>query len=166
MQLDVNDMLATLNQYRVDYLVVGGIHFLFRHEPILTYDLDVWIDDTPENRTRCMSALVALQASWGETEEQWRSVESLTGDWLLRQSVFSLLTRSGALDVFRTMVGLSSWQRSNLRAIPVTTSEGISYRGLSDEDMLACQEALDENHRKLDRIRILKHALHRANHES
>jgi len=165
MQLDVKGMLDVLNRNQVEYLVVGGMNFLFRHEPILTYDLDVWIRDTPDNRGRCVTALIALGASWGESESSWRSVETMEGDWLLRQSVFSLLTRHGALDVFRSIAGLDSWDDSFRQAVLVQTSGGISFRGLSDENMLACQEALQESERKLDRIRILREAINRGKHE-
>lgn len=162
MQLDVSEMLQVLNHNHVDYLVVGGMNFLFRHEPILTYDLDIWIRDTPDNRARCIIALNEMGASWGESEASWQSVGAMTGDWLLHQSVFSLLTRYGALDVFRSMAGLVSWEESSRHAEVVQTANGVSFRGLSDEDMLACQEALEEGERKLDRIRILRRAILRG----
>ena len=165
MQLNVDGMLDVLNHNRVEYLVVGGMNFLIRHEPILTYDLDVWIHDTTDNRARCITALHELGASWGESESLWQQVGLMKGDWLLRQSVFSLLTRHGALDVFRSMAGLISWEESVRQAVVAQTSGGITFRGLSDADMLACQEALDESERKLDRIRILRRAIERGKHE-
>jgi hypothetical protein len=159
MHIDVPAIINALNGTDVNYLVIGGMHFLFRHEPVLTYDLDVWIEDTPENRARCVAALIDLDASWGETDTTWGPVTSFTGDWLARQGVFSLLTRCGPLDLFRSVAGLPSWPESRRHSVEVRLSENVSYHGLSDNDMLACQEALDEPEQKLDRIRVLRRAI-------
>ncbi len=152
-------MIRALNERAVSYLVLGGMHFLFRHEPVLTYDLDVWIEDTPENRARCVTALEDIDATWGESDSSWGPVTSLSGDWLTRQLVFSFLTKSGPLDIFRRVAGLTSWQDSRRDAVEVHLSECVSYYGLSDRDMLACQEALDDRDQKVDRMRVLRRAI-------
>ncbi len=108
MQIDVIQILRALQAQDVEFMVIGGMHFLFRHEPILTYDLDIWIRDTAENRSRCHAALVELDASWGETEASWRPIAERSDDWLARQSVFSVLTEYGPLDIFRSVAGLGS----------------------------------------------------------
>jgi hypothetical protein len=46
-------------------------NFLLRHEPVLTYDVDLWIDDTAENGRRCEMALAALGAEWARTDTHW-----------------------------------------------------------------------------------------------
>ena len=152
-------MIRALNERSVSYLVLGGMHFLFRHEPVLTYDLDVWIEDTSENRARCVTALEDIDATWGESDSTWGPVTSLSGDWLARQPVFSLLTKCGPLDIFRSVAGLTSWPDSRRVAVEVHLSEGVSYYGLSDRDMLACQEALSDRDQKLDRMRVLRRAI-------
>ena len=47
--MDVHLILQTFNAHRVDYLLIGGMNFLLFHEPVLTFDVDLWIDDVPEN---------------------------------------------------------------------------------------------------------------------
>lgn len=71
--------------------------------------MDVWIEDTPQNRARCVTALEDIDATWGESDSSWGPVTSLSGDWLTRQLVFSFLTKSGPLDIFRSVAGLTSW---------------------------------------------------------
>jgi hypothetical protein len=159
--MDVEAMLDALNRRGTDYLLIGGMNFLFRHEPVATFDVDVWIEDTPDNRARCRAALVDLEATWGETEAQWAPVAARAGDWLTARPLFCLLTRYGPLDVFRHVTGLRSWPDCAARAVASRTGGGVPYRGLADEDMLACQLALDEPQRNLDRIQVLRRALNR-----
>ncbi len=161
--MNVDALLDTLNRHEVDYLLIGGMNFLLRHQPVLTFDVDVWIEDTPSNRSRCQRALLELKASWGATEETWGPVDRVPGDWLAQRGVYCLITEAGPLDVFRTVTGLPGWSECANRAVASHTPAGISYRGLSDQDMLSCQLALAEPARKLDRIRALQDSI-RAGH--
>lgn len=152
-------ILETFNRHEVEYLLIGGVNFLLRHEPVLTFDVDVWIRDEPTNRQRCEQALVDLDAAWGRDDADWRPTRDRESGWLELQAVFSLTTAAGALDVFRAVRGLSSWETCRARADRRTTPGGTPYWSLSDRDMLACQLALDETQRKQDRIRALRLAL-------
>jgi hypothetical protein len=77
--------------------------------------------------------------------------------WLRRQSVFCLTSPHGAIDIFREVAGLEGqWDACRARCSELRTATGISYAGLSDRDMLACQMALPESERRLDRIRYLQ----------
>ncbi len=157
----IDEVLNVLNNQGVDYILIGGINFLLHHEPIATFDIDFWIEDSDENRARCHAALVLLGASWGPDDEQWREVKDLPTSWLTRQGVFCLTSRHGWIDLFRAVKGLGSWSDSRQRARTGVTAKGTAYVGLSDEDMLQCQLALPEEERKLDRVRVLKSALQR-----
>lgn len=162
--MNVDTILDTLNRNGVDYLLIGGMNFLLRHQPVLTFDVDVWLEDTAANRARCQQALVELNASWGPTEESWSPVARIPGDWLERRGVYCLITNAGPLDVFRAVTGLPDWALCAARAIPGQTPAGVAYRGLCDADMLACQLALEEPARKLDRIRTLQDSMKRRDH--
>ena len=102
---------------------------------------------------------MALQASWGPTEENWGPVARFPGDWLAQRGVYCLITAAGPLDVFRSVTGLPAWARCAARALSGQTPTGVAYRGLCDADMLACQFALEESARKLDRIRTLQDSM-------
>lgn len=157
--MNVDQILETMNAHGVAYLLIGGMNFLLRHEPVLTYDVDLWIQDTADNRRRCSHALAALEGAWGPTEAEWKPVAQLPDGWLERQSMFALTTAHGALDVFRSLPGLDDWTAAFQAAYVGRTAGGAAFHGLSDADMLRCQEALDESDRKPERIRSLRRAL-------
>jgi hypothetical protein len=153
--MNVDGILNEFNQADVEYLLIGGMNFLLRHQPVLTYDIDLWILDTPGNLVRCDAALRALGAEWGPTEDAWKKVADQPG-WLTRQSVYCLTSASGAIDVFRAVTGLPSWEQAAARSYGGRTAGGVAYRGLCDEDMIACQMALPEGQRRHDRVATLR----------
>ena len=59
---DFRDLFAALNDAGARYLVVGGHALAFHAVPRFTKDLDVWVEPTPDNAGRVMSALVAFGA--------------------------------------------------------------------------------------------------------
>ena len=157
--MDIDLVLKTMNQFQVDYLLLGGMNFMLRHKPMLTYDIDLWIEDSSENRHRCELALVDLNAEWGETTETWGPVSQLPSGWLERQAVFCLTSPHAAVDIMRFVEGMSDWQLSRMNCSPEKTRLGTPYFGLSDNDMLQCQLALIENQRNAERVRYLQNIL-------
>jgi len=117
--MDVDQILETFNRRRVDYLLIGGVNFLLRHAPVLTFDVDLWIEDSAENRRRCETALGQLRAEWGAAENDWGPVAEKTPGWLDRQGVFCLTSPHGAIDVFRAVKGLGTWAASRAEAVEV-----------------------------------------------
>jgi hypothetical protein len=157
--MNVDKILQTMNQFGVAYLLIGGMNFMLRHEPILTFDVDLWIEDSDANHTRCEQALAALDAEWGESDATWELVAKKPAGWLTRQAVFSLHSPAGAIDIFRHVHGLGDWQSSSQRAVAESTASGTTYRGLSDSDMLQCQLSLDASLQKTSRIQKLQSRL-------
>lgn len=157
--MDIDQIFDALNRHQVAYLLIGGMNFFLRHSPVVTMDIDLWIDGTAENRGRCEQALAELDAEWGPTETDWLPVARLTPDWLSRQALFCLTSPHGSIDIFRSVRGLGDWTQSAARAEKRATSAGVPYLALCDADMLQCQLALPEDSQKLDRIRTLKKSL-------
>jgi hypothetical protein len=135
------------------------MNFLLRHKPVLTFDVDIWIEDGDDNVRRCEEALAEADAAWGARDDDWGPVREKPVGWLRSQRVFCLTSPYGAIDVFRAVRGLDSWQRSCAESVQGVTAARVRFRGLSDADMLKCQLALDEADRKLDRILELKGAI-------
>jgi hypothetical protein len=100
-----------------------------------------------------------LQAEWGKTEEDWGIVAEKKPGWLGAQAVYCLTSPRGAIDIFLHLKGLEDWGLCDARALQEETASGVPYRGLSDHDMLKCQQAIDESARKPDRIRVLEEAI-------
>ena len=157
--MNTDHILSTLNRHEVAYMLIGGMNFLLRHAPVLTHDVDVWIDDEPANREHCEKALCELQAEWGQSDADWGPVAARKPGWLAVQGLHCLLSPHGAIDVFRSVKGLESWTTCRDAAQPERTPAGTAYLGLSDADMLRCQMVLDQGLQKLDRIRALRKAL-------
>ncbi len=154
--MNVDAILETIERHRVDAILIGGMNFLLRHQPVLTYDVDFWVRDTEENLSRLVSGLRELEAEWGRDEASWAPIPETT-QWLKSQAVFCLTTKYGAVDIFRELRGLEGqYEVCFNRAQLAVTTNGIAYRSLSDRDMLACQLALPEAERRLDRVTYLK----------
>jgi hypothetical protein len=157
--MNADEILATFARQEVDAILIGGMNFLLRHQPVLTFDIDFWVRDTDENLVKANRALHDLEAEWGRSEATWGPVP-VDPTWLRNQSVFCVTTKYGAVDIFRDVRGLDgSYEACRARAILAQTVSGISYLSLSDQDMLACQMALPENERRLDRVNFLQNYL-------
>ena len=157
--MNVDQILRTLSGEHVDYLLIGGMNFLLRHLPELTFDVDIWVRDDAENLEQVNRALGILGAAWGETESDWRPVPN-DWRWLYRQGCYCLTTTHGALDVFRDVRGLEGrYDDCKATAILSKTSSGVPYCALSDEHMLACQEALPLAQQKQRRMEVLRMAM-------
>jgi hypothetical protein len=51
------ELLQLLNEFDVEYLIVGGFAVMKYGEPHYTKDLGVWVDNSPENSARLVAAL-------------------------------------------------------------------------------------------------------------
>jgi hypothetical protein len=157
--MDIEHILAVFNRHEIRYLLIGGVNFLLRHKPVLTFDVDFWIEDSDANRRRCEEALSELNAEWGRSDSDWGPVASLAEGWLSQQSVFCLTSPYGAIDIFRSVQGLSDWGSAFEVSVSGTTASGTAYTGLSDGDMLACQLSIPLESRKNDRVKELQKAM-------
>jgi hypothetical protein len=152
-------IFQALNNAGVDWMLIGGVNFLLRHEPRLTFDTDVWVRDDRSNLVRLNKALRLMGAAWGPSPESWAPIGESAG-WLETQSLFCLTTPHGALDVFRTVRGLEGgYDACRARAEACTLPDGTRYLSLSDADMLACQLALEPSDRAPGRVDALRRAL-------
>ncbi len=159
--MNVDAILSALNTHDVDYVLIGGVNFLLNHAPVLTFDVDIWIQDEKQNREQLTAALMDLKAEWGPDDLHWKPVGPDVA-WLMRQNVFCLTSNEGAIDIFREVKGLEGcYAECKARAGAKRTGSGIQYSSLSDEDMLRCQEALDLAQQHHDRVKYLREVIAR-----
>jgi len=157
--MNIDKILQTLADWNVDYILIGGVNYLLRHEPELTFDVDIWVGDNVENLRKLNHALIAMEAAWGPTEKDWLPVPA-SHEWLKKQSIYCLTTSLGAVDVFREVRGLAGkYSQCKKAALRAETASGVPYFGLDDQHMLTCQEALPPGEQKLKRMAVLKKAL-------
>jgi len=157
--MNIDYILDTFNRSQVNYLLIGGMNFFLRHAPVLTFDIDIWIENNDGNLIKCEQALVGLEAEWGNSDKDWGPVSEKQTGWLARQDIYCLTSSYGAIDIFRYVRGLNNWQQSWSCSVVEETASGTTYHGLSHHDMLDCQLALETHEQKLDRIKTLRRVL-------
>jgi len=54
---DYRELLQLLNEFEVEYLIVGGFAAMKYGEPRYTKDLDLWVHNSAENSRRVVEAL-------------------------------------------------------------------------------------------------------------
>lgn len=54
---DFKEFLQSLNDHKVQYLVVGGYAVAFHGNPRYTRDMDIWVKGTDDNAKRAIAAL-------------------------------------------------------------------------------------------------------------
>jgi predicted nucleotidyltransferase len=57
---DFEDFIQFLNQYEVDYMIVGGYAMAFHGSPRYTGDLDIWIDISESNAEKMLLVIQAF----------------------------------------------------------------------------------------------------------
>jgi hypothetical protein len=164
--MNVDMILNTFNKHKAEYILIGGMNFLLRHKPILTYDIDLWVRDTDKYLKKCEKALSALKVEWGRSDNDWGPVKKKKQGWLSAQDVFCMTSAYGAIDIFRCPVGLESWALCYKRSYKGVTGKDVHFRGLSDADMLKSQYALEKKYRDKKRIELLERSAQKRNNLS
>ncbi len=62
---DFEDLLGLLEEFGVQYLIVGGLAFVYHARPRFTKDMDLWVDPDSENIARANNALAAFPSPQG-----------------------------------------------------------------------------------------------------
>lgn len=157
--MNVDLILSTFNEQGTDYVLIGGMNFFLVHEPVSTFDVDLWVADEEANLRAVHLALSKLSAevSFDPKGESWRLISQLPDwTWLRRAPLFCLNSPHGAIDVFRHVRGLEAgYDALRSSCPPRQTPSGVPFRSLSDALMIECQLALGESERKRDRLRAL-----------
>jgi hypothetical protein len=102
---DFFSILEALSQYKVDFIIVGGVCGVLHGAPVTTFDLGIVHSRTQENLFRLLSALQELEAYYRGRQDQRLKPDlahlSSSGHQLL-------MTRFGPLDLPGTIgTGLS-----------------------------------------------------------
>lgn len=68
--VDFSEFLKSLNDHRVDYLLVGGYAVSFHGYPRATEDIDVWVSRRKENATKVVAAIREFGFNTGNLREE------------------------------------------------------------------------------------------------
>jgi len=143
LQLRPRELLATLREHDVAFVVIGGLALAPHGYVRATKDLDIVPDPQPANRSRLAAALRALEAhldlaDLGADELGIAPDEaglSLGGNWFLA-------TRLGRLDVMQDVAGLRSWEQLHAGALDVG---GVLYAGYDELISMKVAAGRDED---------------------
>jgi len=98
MNPDFVDLLRAFNAADVRFLVVGAYALALHGRPRATGDLDIWIDATPDNAGRIMTALAAFGAPLAEV-----SIDDFAREGI----VYQIGVPPGRIDLLTQLTGLA-----------------------------------------------------------
>lgn len=98
MNQDFVDLLRAFSDHKVRFLIVGAYALGVHGRPRATGDLDVWVDPTPDNAERVMSALRTFGAPMSDVS---------TGDFSHPGVVFQMGLPPYRIDILTTLSGLA-----------------------------------------------------------
>jgi len=134
---DFRDLLRALSEADARFLIVGAYAVAAHAEPRATGDLDVWVEPTPENAARVISALRRFGAPLHDLSE---------ADLAQAGIVFQIGLAPRRIDLLTSITGVSFAQAWPER-VPV------EYAGVQCH--VIGIEALRENKRRLGRAKDL-----------
>ena len=74
---DFEDILALFDKYKVRYLIIGGLAFIYHAKPRYTKDMDLWIDPAPANVNRANRSLVEFGSPYTLNSENAKEILQL-----------------------------------------------------------------------------------------
>lgn len=104
------EIFATLSEYHVSYVVIGGLAAVLHGSPTITADADICAERTPQNLGRLASALDALHARVRTAAEPDGVPFTPDATLLSRVRILNLTTDFGDLDVTFQPAGFAGFQ--------------------------------------------------------
>lgn len=126
-------LLATLARHGVRYIVIGGVAAVAQGSPIVTNDLDVCYDNSPENLERLAAALKQLGATLRGAP---MDVPFLLDARMLQMGDhFTFDTDAGPFDIMATPAGTNGFEELLANAVE-TDFEGFDVLVASVDDLI------------------------------
>ncbi len=127
------ELLQLLNEFQVEYLIVGGFAVMKYGEPRYTKDLDVWVHNSPENSVRVVAALTKFGAP---LEHDGITPQTFTG----AQVVYQIGIAPVRIDILNEITGVEfsdAWMKR-----VGSTFFGVPVHFISLDDLIANKRAL------------------------
>jgi len=127
------ELLQLLNEFEVEYLIVGGFAVMKYSEPRYTKDLDVWVHNSRQNSVRVVEALKKFGAPLDHDKV---TAETFTD----QQVVYQIGIAPVRIDILTEITGVSfpaAWRRR-----VASTFFGIPVHFISFDDLVANKQAL------------------------
>ena len=127
------ELLRLLNEFEVEYLIVGGFAVMKYGEPRYTKDLDVWVHNSPPNSVRVVGALKKFGAP---LEHDRITAETFTD----RQLVYQIGIAPVRVDILTEITGVQfpdAWRKR-----VASTFFGVPVHFISWDDLVTNKQAL------------------------
>ncbi|MEI9945681.1 MAG: DUF6036 family nucleotidyltransferase [Chitinophagaceae bacterium] len=145
---DLLNYWRTLNKYKIRYIMVGGVATNLNGYQRTTEDIDVWLEDTPENRENYR---LAFEEYTGEDYFMINRMQIIPG-W----TNFNLNT-GFKLDLMTKMKGLESTSFDEcLKSANIAAIEDIFVPFLHINDLIINKKAVGRPKDQLDVIELEK----------
>ncbi len=134
-----------LNEFEVEYLIVGGFAVMKYGEPRYTKDLDVWVHNSAQNSRRVVGALTKFGAP---LEHDGITSETFTE----KQVVYQIGIAPVRIDILTEITGVQfpdAWRKR-----VASTFFGVPVNFISLDDLAANKQALGRS----SDLKDLKHA--------
>lgn len=135
------EVFRTLNEYGVDYIVVGGIAALMHSSPYPTFDTDVCPETSSENLGRLVEALTAMEARIFTEPVPEGLPFSPNEDFLRENPILNLVTRFGRVDIISKPAGSEGYPDLARDALTVMI-EDLAVKVASLEDVIRTKAAV------------------------
>ena len=130
------ELLQHLNEFEVEYLIVGGFAVMKYGEPRYTKDLDIWVRNSAQNSLRVVEALKKFGAP---LEHDQITPNTFTG----KQLVYQIGIAPVRIDILTEITGVEfsdAWRRR-----VASTFFGVPVHFISQDDLVANKQALRRN---------------------
>lgn len=98
-QLQIKHIIDTLDSYKVDYVIIGGVAAVTHGSPYSTEDIDITPDSHTDNLSRLTEALKKLNARLYDPENVNGNPIMINTRFLQSQNISSFVTNAGEIDV-------------------------------------------------------------------
>jgi predicted nucleotidyltransferase len=130
------DLLKILARHGVEFILVGGVAAVLEGAPVSTFDLDVMVRPTAEDRDRLLKALHELNARYLDPAGRQIFPDRAKLDTL---RIHRLLTDCGPLDVLE-QIGHSLTYSDLIKETEVYEVDGLPIRTLRLEMIIRSKE--------------------------
>jgi predicted nucleotidyltransferase len=127
------ELLQLLNEFEVDYLIVGGFAVMKYGEPRYTKDLDVWVHNSLQNSVRVVEALKKFGAP---LEHDGITAETFSA----KQVVYQIGVAPVRIDILTEISGVkfsNAWEKR-----VASTFFGVPVHFISLDDLVTNKQAL------------------------
>ena len=135
------ELLQLLNEYEVEYLIVGGFAVMKYGEPRYTKDLDLWVHNSPQNSLRVVGALKEFGAP---LEHDGVTVETFAQ----KQVVYQIGIAPVRIDILTEITGVEFPDAWSKRV--ASTFFGVPVYFISLDDLVANKKALGRSSDLMD----------------